>query len=232
VHDLTYSRELLVSNKSNGYRDIIGKIDLSTYRRIPWEDNVPFFLVYFQDQESDELLPVDPRSILEKFANKARDMGWECMSGAEFEYFQYAETPQSLEQKRFVGLSPLTPGAHGYSLLRTTMNKDYFYDLYNVSTEMDVEIEGHRGCELGNALIARYRDGPRCVRDGPGVHRHPPHGGQRRALQAYRQEHWNEAQHHADVHGQAVGERVGMLGPHPCLAPQQGGQERVRGHRG
>lgn len=33
---------------------------------------------------------------------------------------------------------------HGYSLLRTTMNKDYFYDLYNVSAAFGVEIEGHR----------------------------------------------------------------------------------------
>lgn len=150
MHDLTYPRELLVSNKSNGYRDIIGIIDLATYRRLPWEDNVPFFLIYFRDQESesDERLPVDPRSILDKVATKAKGMGWDCMSGAEFEYFQYAETPQSLEEKRFVGLTPLTPGAHGYSLLRTTLNKDYFYDLYNVSTAMDVEIEGHRGCEL------------------------------------------------------------------------------------
>lgn len=148
MHDLTYPRELLVSNKSNGYRDIIGKIDLGTYRRIPWENNVPLFLVYFQDQESDEPLPVDPRSLLDKFAKKAKDMGWDCMSGAEFEYFQYDETPQSLESKHFVNLSPLTPGAHGYSLLRTSLNKDYFYDLYNVSTTMDIEIEGHRGYQL------------------------------------------------------------------------------------
>ncbi|BEJ16442.1 hypothetical protein CspHIS471_0510470 [Cutaneotrichosporon sp. HIS471] len=143
MHDLTYPRELLISNKANGYRDIIGEIDLTTFRRIPWEDNIPFFLLFFRDQESDEHLQVDPRSILDNLASKANGMGWDCMSGAEFEYFQYAETPQSLEEKHFVGLTPLTPGAHGYSLLRTSLNKDYFYDLYNVSTAMDVEIEGH-----------------------------------------------------------------------------------------
>ena len=28
-----------------GYTDIEANIDLSTFRRIPWEDNIPFFLV-------------------------------------------------------------------------------------------------------------------------------------------------------------------------------------------
>ncbi|EKD04501.1 glutamine synthetase [Trichosporon asahii var. asahii CBS 8904] len=140
VHDATYPRELLVSNKSNGYRDLNAQIDLSTYRRIPWEDNIPFFLVYFYDQGDDKPLPVDPRSALAKVTDEAKAMGWDCMTGAEFEF---AETAQSAEAKSFVNLTPLTPGNHGYSLLRTTLNKDYFYDLYKVSSKMGVEIEGH-----------------------------------------------------------------------------------------
>lgn len=85
MHDATYPRELLVSNKSNGYRDLNAQIDLSTYRRIPWEDNIPFFLVYFYDQGDDKPLPVDPRSALAKVTDEAKAMGWDCMTGAEFE---------------------------------------------------------------------------------------------------------------------------------------------------
>ncbi|KAH0556304.1 hypothetical protein GP486_005772, partial [Trichoglossum hirsutum] len=44
MHDMTYFRELKISNKENGYRDIIAVPDLSSFRRIPWEDNVPFCL--------------------------------------------------------------------------------------------------------------------------------------------------------------------------------------------
>lgn len=88
MHDLTYPQELLVSNRSNGYRDLNAKIDLSTFRRIPWEDNIPFFFVYFEDQESDTPLPVDPRSVLQKVSDDVAaygGKGWQCMSGAEFE---------------------------------------------------------------------------------------------------------------------------------------------------
>lgn len=74
-----------MSNKSNGYRDLNAQIDLSTYRQIPWEDNIPFFLVYFYDQGDDKPLPVDPRSALAKVTDEAKAMGWDCMTGAEFE---------------------------------------------------------------------------------------------------------------------------------------------------
>lgn len=43
MHDQTYFKELAISNKENGYRDIVAIPDLSSFRRIPWENNVPFF---------------------------------------------------------------------------------------------------------------------------------------------------------------------------------------------
>jgi hypothetical protein len=42
-----------------------------------------------------------------------------------------SETPKSAADKGFRNLVPLTPGNHGYSLLRTQLNKDYFHDLYD-----------------------------------------------------------------------------------------------------
>jgi len=33
---------------------------------------------------------------------------------------------------------------HGYSLLRTQLNNDYFHDLFNMSVEFQIPIEGHR----------------------------------------------------------------------------------------
>jgi len=33
------------------------------------------------------------------------------MAGAEYEYFQFKETPKSLEEKKWVGLEALTPGS-------------------------------------------------------------------------------------------------------------------------
>jgi glutamine synthetase len=85
VHDAVYSRELLVSNRANGYRDIIASIDLSTYRRIPWEDNVPFFLLSFLDPDTKKPLVVDPRGLLKIINERASSYGLACFAGIEYE---------------------------------------------------------------------------------------------------------------------------------------------------
>jgi glutamine synthetase len=85
IHDTVYSRELLISNKANGYRDILASIDISTYRRIPWENNVPFFLVSFFDPDTKEPLSVDPRGLLKNANDSAKSLGYEAYAGCEYE---------------------------------------------------------------------------------------------------------------------------------------------------
>ncbi|KAI0636715.1 glutamine synthetase/guanido kinase [Trametes polyzona] len=143
IHDTVYSRELLISNRANGYRDLIASIDLSTYRRIPWENNVPFFLVSFLDPDTKEPICADPRGVLRKVVERAQTKGWSCVAGCEYEYFQFKETPESLAKKNFKDLQPLTPGMHGYSLLRTQLNSEYFNDLFDESVRFQVPLEGH-----------------------------------------------------------------------------------------
>lgn len=89
IHDAVYPNELLVSNRANGYRDILARIDLSTYRRIPWEANVPFFLVTFFDPDTRDPISVCPRGTLCKAVEAAERSGWEPLAGLEYEYFQF-----------------------------------------------------------------------------------------------------------------------------------------------
>ncbi|KAI0647320.1 glutamine synthetase/guanido kinase [Trametes meyenii] len=143
IHDTVYSKELLISNRANGYRDLIASIDLSTYRRIPWENNVPFFLVSFLDPDTKEPICADPRGVLRRVVAKAQTKDWKCIAGCEYEYFQFKETPESLARKNFRDLQPLTSGMHGYSLLRTQLNTEYFNDLFDESVKFQVPLEGH-----------------------------------------------------------------------------------------
>ncbi|KJA14820.1 hypothetical protein HYPSUDRAFT_48825 [Hypholoma sublateritium FD-334 SS-4] len=152
IHDAVYSRELLISNKANGYRDVIAIIDLSSFRRIPWENNVPFFLVSFLDPDTKKPLCVDPRGVLKVATEKAAALGYEGFSGVEYEYFNFKETAQSASEKNFTNLQPLTPGMHGYSLLRTQLNNEYFQDLFDESLRFDVPIEGHH-TETGPGVL-------------------------------------------------------------------------------
>lgn len=152
MHDSVYTRELAISNKENGYCDIMASIDLSTFRRIPWENNVPFFLVSFFDPKTSAPICADPRGVLRKVVDNAAARNLECISGVEFEYFNFKETPESVAQKGFTRLQPLTPGMHGYSLLRTQLNQEYFHALFDESLKFGIDIEGHH-TETGPGVL-------------------------------------------------------------------------------
>jgi len=83
MHDQTYFRELEISNKDNGYRDILAIPDLKSFRRIPWEDNVPFFFLSFYDPDTMESLSADPRSLLQRAVSKLEKDGYGAKAGGK-----------------------------------------------------------------------------------------------------------------------------------------------------
>ncbi|MCW5908681.1 MAG: glutamine synthetase [Chitinophagales bacterium] len=124
-----------------GYPDAKACIDLNTFRKIPWENDVPFFLAEFFTDD-DKPLPVCPRQLLRKVIADADKAGYSIIISQEFEWFNFQETPQSASDKGYRNLQPLTPGMFGYSLLRSTLRNDYFTALFDDMKKFDVPIEG------------------------------------------------------------------------------------------
>lgn len=85
MHDQTYFKELAISNAANGYRDITAEVDLSSFRRIPWENNVPFFLVSFREPEGEKLIAC-PRSLLETAVEKIEAKGIGALAGGAYTF--------------------------------------------------------------------------------------------------------------------------------------------------
>src|SRR5688572_26834070 len=96
-----------VSGLHNGYPDVNARIDLSTFRRVPWDNNVPFFLADFENQEAGSFSAC-PRGLLKSVISKAHAMRFRPCFGAEFEWFNFKETPDSLRAKSFVDPTPIT----------------------------------------------------------------------------------------------------------------------------
>jgi glutamine synthetase len=69
-------------------------------------------------------------------------MGYHAKFAQEFEWFNFKETPQSLHQKGFANMEPLSPGMFGYSILRTSQNSGFYYDLFNLLTRFGIPVEG------------------------------------------------------------------------------------------
>jgi len=124
-----------------GYPDKLCRIDLSTLRNVPWDDDIPFFLADFSKADGNDL-PACGRSLLKRVAKQCADMGYHAEFAQEFEWFNFVETPQSLKEKSFTNLESLTPGMFGYSILRTSLNDDFYNDLFDLLLQFNIPLEG------------------------------------------------------------------------------------------
>lgn len=151
-----------------GYPDSPASIDLKTFRKIPWENDIPFFLAELNDHKKNPS-QVCPRQLLKKIASQAEQMGYTPFMSQEFEWFNFAETPQSINEKQFKNLQPLSPGSFGYSILRTSLNNPFFTDLFNQLTKFNIPIEGLHTetgpgtCEAAIAYATALETGDRAV---------------------------------------------------------------------
>jgi len=140
AHDQCYDNTQ-VTGWHHGFPDALARLDPSTLRRVPWDGNVPFFLGEFVNADGSAH-PVCPRQVLKRVLARARKLGFDPMCGVEFEWFNFAETPQSWAGKRGVGPETITPGMFGYSLLRMADQRGFFNALMDDMLAFGVPIEG------------------------------------------------------------------------------------------
>lgn len=129
-----------VTGWHTGFPDSPVTLDLSTFRNIPWNEQMPFILGDFSD--ADDVAGVCPRTLLKRIRSKCTEMGYSPMFSNEFEWFNFDETPQSLKEKAYQTPTPLTPGMFGYSILRASQNQEFVHALFDQLQNFDVPLEG------------------------------------------------------------------------------------------
>jgi glutamine synthetase len=140
LNDATYDNTTL-TGWHKGFPDALVKLDLATFRNVPWDDQVPFFLGEFEDGKGGPL-SICPRQTLRRVLARAEKAGFRAMCGLEFEWFNFRETPQSWAEKRYVNPEPVTPGMFGYSLLRANASREFFKALMDELLDFGVPVEG------------------------------------------------------------------------------------------
>jgi glutamine synthetase len=124
-----------------GYPDCLAAIDLDTFRIIPWEPGTALFVVDLYSKEQQPLA-VSPRHVLRGALKIAEEAGVKAYFGAEYEFWLFRETPQSLREKGFRNLTPLTPGSFGYSVVRASANAPLVLDIVDQMNAFDIPLEG------------------------------------------------------------------------------------------
>ncbi len=121
-----------------GYPDANVRILPETCREIPWEDGMLFFIGEFDGLHE----AVCPRATLRRILNRADIMGFRILAGFEYEFFVFHESPGSIRDKNYKSLNKMQPGYFGYSVVRNTVESDFYRDLLDGCNLMDMALEG------------------------------------------------------------------------------------------
>jgi len=142
ISDVLYDNAK-VTGWHSGYPDAHAIIDLDTLRFIPAEPDTAAFLVDFVEKEGSSVRPhpACPRSLLKRVLADARRKGYAASFGSEFEFWVFKETPDTLHEKDFRKLTPLTPGMFGYSWLRAEQNRAFCHAILDEMSAFDIDLE-------------------------------------------------------------------------------------------
>jgi len=122
----------------SGYPDAPVNIIPSTCRDLPFEERGLFFLGEFA-APADQICP---RSLLKRVIADARASGLVADCGFEYELFVFNESPASVREKQYQGLTPLAPDEFGYSIIRNSVESDIYQQLLKLGETMDFGLEG------------------------------------------------------------------------------------------
>ena len=101
-----------------------------------YEENGLFFLGEFSPPGE----AVCSRGLLRRVLERARAMGFEAYVGFEYEFFVFKETPESVREKNYRGLTPMAPGWFGYSVIRNSTGNAFYRQLLDHCRDMDMAI--------------------------------------------------------------------------------------------
>src|SRR5712675_663868 len=120
------------------YPDAAVRVLPATQRDIPFEPKTALYLGEFAGRAES----VCPRGTLRRVLERAASLGYGVNAAAEFEFFVFEETPETVREKGYRQLKTMTPGAFGYSVLRSSVHSDLYHELLDLGQTMRFPIEG------------------------------------------------------------------------------------------
>ncbi len=120
------------------YPDAWVRVLPETCRAIPFEGDMLFFLGEFTDKAE----AVCPRGVLRRVLDRAARSGYDSYGACEYEFFMFDETPETVREKGYRNLQPMTPGYFGYSVLRGSVWSELYHEILDTCEKMRMPIEG------------------------------------------------------------------------------------------
>lgn len=137
VNDQAYDN-VAFTGWHTGFPDAPMRLLPETCREIPFEDGMLLFLGEFASPAESFC----PRGVLRRVVERAEQMGFTPYAAFEYEFFVFEETPDTVREKGYRNLKPITPGSFGYSVLRSSVGAEFYHALLSLCEQMRIGLEG------------------------------------------------------------------------------------------
>ncbi|PRY40315.1 glutamine synthetase family protein [Umezawaea tangerina] len=148
-----------MSSWDTGYGDFVMLPDLTTLRRIPWQEGTALVVCDLQ-WENGDLVTASPRQILKRQLDRLAARGLRAFVGTELEFIVFNDTYEQAWDKAYHGLKPANQYNVDYSMLGTGRIEPLLRDIRNSMEGAGMQVESAKGeCNPGQHEIAfRYTE--------------------------------------------------------------------------
>ncbi|GIH74869.1 glutamine synthetase family protein [Planobispora longispora] len=143
-----------MSSWDQGYGDFVMRPDLSTLRRVPWQEGTAMLMADLVWEDGTDVTP-SPRQVLLGQLARLRERGWRAFVGTELEFVVYADTYEDAWRRAYRDLTPANLYNVDYSLLGTARVEPLLRRIRLGMEGAGMYVESAKGeCNLGQHEIA------------------------------------------------------------------------------
>jgi len=148
------------ANWQGGYGDFHLVPDPTTLRPAAWADRTALILCDVESNESHDLVPVAPRSILRQQVERLAAAGFSTGAASELEFFLYRDSYRDANAKNYRDLKAGGWYVEDYHLLQGARVEDYVGAARRALAASEVPVENSKGeAAIGqHELNVRYAD--------------------------------------------------------------------------
>lgn len=146
-----------MSSWDRGYGDFAMRPDLSTLRRVPWNDGTALLIADLAWEDGSPVVAA-PRQILRRQLDRLAELGLSAQVGTELEFIVFKDTYEQAWDANYRGLTPANQYNIDYSVLGTGRIEPLLRRIRNEMAGAGLTVESAKGeCNPGQHEIAfRY----------------------------------------------------------------------------
>jgi glutamine synthetase len=142
-----------MSSWERGYGDFEMRPDLSTLRRVPWQEGTAMCLADIAWADHSPVV-ASPRQILRRQMERLAERGWEAFAGTELEFMVFQDSYEQAWDSGYRSLTPANRYNVDYSMLGTARVEPLIRRIRNAMMDAEMHVENSKGeCNFGQHEI-------------------------------------------------------------------------------